>query len=199
MLCTKEKIVKSVSAQITSKWCEDSISQPIKWEIFSVLPNAFPLLMGHFMLMHHSMSYIPPWVIPKSQEADVALHTLGNLLWSYNARKLFCSTYNRYIFFQEILVCIFLTRFATWELSFSFGIASWKDWKQKSSRQEVTHKNGNWTECYNWSAGLNHKRRLVVAQQTPQTVADAFNAITHAWDWKYKLKNCVCMCVCRGG
>ena len=34
-----------------------------------------------------------------------------------------------------------------------FSMATWNDWKRKSSCQEVTHKSGNWTECYNWSPG----------------------------------------------
>ena len=89
-MCTTKKCVKSISAWITSKCCEDSISQPTKWEIFSVLPIAFPLLMWHFQLTCCSTSYILPWATEKSQEAGTALHILGALHLLYNAQKLFC-------------------------------------------------------------------------------------------------------------
>ena len=62
----------------------------IKWEIFSVLPIAFPLLMWRFQLTWCLMSYILPWMTEMSQEAGAALHMLGALHWSYNAQKLFC-------------------------------------------------------------------------------------------------------------
>ena len=73
MFCTTRKYVKSISARITSKCCEDDVSQPIKWEIFSILPTTFPLLM--WRLMHCSTSYILPWVTEKSQKLKKqALH-----------------------------------------------------------------------------------------------------------------------------
>ena len=90
MLCTTKNFVKSFSAQITSKCCKDGVSQPIKWEIFSIFPIAFPLLMRCFELICHLTSYILQWVTGKSQEADTALHMLVALHWSYNAWKLFC-------------------------------------------------------------------------------------------------------------
>ena len=77
LLCTAKKFVKS-------------ISQTIKCKIFRVLPIAFPLLMWHFLLTCHSMSYIPPWETGKSQEAGAAFNMLGILHWSYSARKCFC-------------------------------------------------------------------------------------------------------------
>ena len=71
--------------EITCKCCKDGVLQPIKWEIFSVLPIAFPLLMWRFQLTWRSMSYILPWVTELSQEAGAALHMLGR----NNAQKLF--------------------------------------------------------------------------------------------------------------
>ena len=137
MLCTTKNFVKSFSAQITSKCCKDGVSQPIKWEIFSIFPIAFPLLMRCFELICHLTSYILQWVTGKSQEADTALHMLVALHWSYNAWKLFCM----YILPRNVGVpfFFFLTRFTTWELAFSFGMTIWNDWKQKSSHQEVRH------------------------------------------------------------
>ena len=79
MLYTTNKFVQSISAQITSKCHEDDVSQPIQWEIFSVLLTACSLLMCCFQLIHHLTSYIPPRVTEKSQEAGTALIMLGAL------------------------------------------------------------------------------------------------------------------------
>ena len=97
MLSTTKKFAKSVYAWITSKCCEDGISQPIKWEIFSVLPSTFPLLMWRFEFTSCSMSYIPPWATEESPEAGAALCMLGALHWSYNAQKPFYICIHIYI------------------------------------------------------------------------------------------------------
>ena len=155
MLCTTKKFVKSGSTQIASKYCLDGISQPIKWEIFSVLPILFPLLMWCFQLT--PVIWCCPFHHGLGTRADHTMH-----------RNL-----SVHIFFPQSLVCIFLTRLITWELTFIFSLQHsmviWNDWKQKSSCQEVTHKSGNSTEHYNLSTGLKHKCELAVAQPTPHT------------------------------
>ena len=92
-----------------------------EWEIFSVLPIAFPLLMWRFRVdalfdvVHSAMG---DRKVPRTEEASAALHMLGIPRWSYNTQKLFCR-----MLFPEMLVCFFLlllTRFVFWELAFSF-------------------------------------------------------------------------------
>ena len=53
------------------------------------------------------------------------------------------------ILFPENLVCIFLTRFISQELAFSFCFSIiWNDWKWKSFHRERMHKSRNWPKCY---------------------------------------------------
>ena len=95
-----------------------------------------------------------------------------------------------YISFSEILGCSFFRRFITRELTFSLAI--WNDWKRNLSCQEVMQKSGNWTERYNWSAGLKLEHQLAVHNQpTPDTkkahvqqVAGVFDVHMHTRDWK---------------
>ena len=135
------------------------------WEIFSILPIAFPLLMWRFKLMRCLTSYIQVDAlfdivhsamgdrkIPRTEEAWAALHMLGALHWSYNAQKLF------YIYSSwKFWVCVLKkTRDSSLRGSFSascFSMAIWNDWKRKSFRQEVMQKGGNWTKHYDWTAG----------------------------------------------
>ena len=133
----------------------------------------FSLLMCCFKLMHHLMAYILPWVTEKSQEAGASLHMLGPLQWLYNAQTLFCI----YVFLPRNLGVFFWQDLPPRELAFGFGFGMviWNDSKQKSSHQEVMHNSGNWTECYEWSAGLKRKCRLAMAP--PQT-------------WKRHMKYC---------
>ena len=115
--------------------------------------------------------------------------------------KLFC----RYIlpgkfggcFFVVVVVVVVLMRLITQELAFSFrfGMAIWNDWKQKSSRHEVTHKSGNGTERYDWSAGLKHDHDWLWHSQqhrrkkrhTLNLLRAHFHAPTHAQDWKWTI------------
>ena len=164
MLSTTKKFAKSVYAWITSKCCEDGISQPLKWEIFSVLPSTFPLLMWRFEFTSCSMSYIPPW----ATEAGAALCMLGALHWSYNAQKPFYRCIHIYIYSSRKFLVKKKRRDLPPEISlsaFCFGMAIWNDWKRKSSSQEVMHKSGNQTKYYNWSAGLKCECQSAVANQ----------------------------------
>ena len=88
-MCTTKKFVKCISTQMMPK-CEDSVSQPIKREIFNVVPIAFPLLMWCFQLIHSSTLYTLSQATDKSQEAGAPLNMFNVLHLSYNAQKLFC-------------------------------------------------------------------------------------------------------------
>ena len=146
MLCPTNKFVVSVSAQITSKCCEDGIPQPIKMGNLqhTITLYHLSLLMWCFKLMHCSM-YFTRWATEKSQEAGTALHILGALHWSYNAQKL-------YIYSSQKVWCTVFWRDLSMGSSLSachFRMVISNDWKRKLSRQAVTHKSRNWTECCN--------------------------------------------------
>ena len=140
--------------------CEDGISQPIKCRIFSIHPIAFPLLMWHFQVTRH--------IFPHGKQKSPRQQALHLTCWVLCIDRTMHRNVSVDIFFLESLVCNFLMRFITWELTFSFhfSMAIWNDWKGKLSCQEVTHESGNWTKCYDWSAGLKRKCQLAVAQTT---------------------------------
>ena len=137
ILCTTKKFVKSISTRI--------MSQPIK-------------LIGNLQRTSYRFSFVD--VTLQVDALFEVVHSAKN----WRSRR--CTSYAwrtvlivqrtetvLYHIFPEILVCGFLARFIGFSLSASrFGMAIWNDWKRKSSRQEVTHKSGNWTECYDWSA-----------------------------------------------
>ena len=147
MLCTTKKFVKSVSAQITSKCCEDGVSQPIK-----INGKSSAYFISLFLCWCDTSSWRNVQCrtfchgrqkVPRTE----ALHMLGALCWSDNAHKLFCI-----IFFVEF--CCWWDSSPRSSLSASrFGMVIWNNWKRKSSHQEVMHKSGNWTERYDWSSG----------------------------------------------
>ena len=173
VMCTIKKFVKSVSAQIMSKCCDDGVSQLIKWQIFSVLPIAFPLFMCRFQLMCRlTRTFNHGWQkSPKKQVLHLtcwalcADRTLHRNIALYSSQKVW------YAFFGQDLSPGSLLS------AFHFGMAIWNDWKRKSSHQEMMHKSGNWTKRYNLSAGLKRARWLAVAQPTLQTQ----KRHTHNW------------------
>jgi len=77
-----------------------------------------------------------------------------------------------YIYSSQKFWCAFFW----WDLppgsslsAFCFSMVIWNDWKWKPSHQEQMCKSGNWTEHYDWSAGLKHKCQFAMVQPTPQT------------------------------
>ena len=109
-------------------------------------------------------------------------HTLHRNISLYSSQKVWCAFFSKDLSPGSLLS------------AFNFGMAIWNDWKRKSSHQEMMHKSGNWTKCYNWSAGLKHAHRLAVAQPTLQTqkrhthnwlLACLMPTHTHARDQKY--------------
>ena len=166
MLCTTKKFVKRISTQMKPKCCEDSVSQPIKWEIFNAVSIAFSSLVWCFQLTCGSTSYILSWATGKSQEAGAALNMFSALHWSYNAQKMF-SIYSSWkvwcvVFWRDLPHMSLLS-------AFHFNTVIWNDSKQKLSHQEAMHKSRNWTEWYDWSAGLKREHQLARAQPTPET------------------------------
>ena len=97
-----------------------------EWEIFSVLPIAFPLLMWRFRVdalfdvVHSAMG---DRKVPRTEEASAALHMLGIPRWSYNTQKLFCI-----MLFLEMLVCFFVVvvdNIRHLEARFQFFASAW--------------------------------------------------------------------------
>ena len=153
MLCTTKKFVKSISTRI--KCCEDGISQPIKWEIFSMLPITFPLLKWRFESTwpHSAMGNRK---IPRSR--CCTLHA-GHSALIKQCTETFLYMY---IFFLEILMCIFLDKIYYPGDCFQLFAMAWQF-------EMVENRSGNWTKCYDWSAGLKSKHWFALSQPTPQT------------------------------
>ena len=114
--------------RLHSNYVQNGVSQPIKWEIFCVLPIAFPLLMWRFELMRCSVihSAMGDRKVPRTEEVDAALHMLGALCWSYNAQKHFCI----HILLPKILVRIF----CCWRDSHPEARFSMSIWNENGSR-----------------------------------------------------------------
>ena len=134
-LCTTKKFVESVSA-----W---STSQPIKINGKS---------SAYFQSLFLGWCDAPSWRVVErhtfcQELKKQALHftclvlcvdrtTHRNCFVLYSSQKFRCA-----FFFWDSSPGSSLS-------ASHFGMAIWNDWKQKSSRQEVMHKSGNWTERY---------------------------------------------------
>ena len=151
----QKKFVKSVSAQITSKCCEDGVSQPIKINgKFSVYFLSLSLcwcdVSGWRVIwrctFRHGRQNSPKNWRSKCCTSHAWLSTLivqCTETFLYNALP---GNFGVQFFWQDSSPGSSLS-------ASHFSMAIWNDWKQKSSHQGVTHKSGNWTKRYDWSAG----------------------------------------------
>ena len=178
MLCTTKKFVKSISTRIIYKRCEDGISQPIKWEIFSILPIAFPSLKWCFELTcHHSA--MGDRKVPRNR--CCTLHAGCSALIKQCTETFLYM----YIFFLEIFMCFFFL----WDLlprrllsAFCYGMAIWNGWKWKWELNQMLRL-VSW--CKKWMlicSGTTNTTDTKKAHVQP--VAGTFDAHTHAWDQK---------------
>ena len=112
--CALQRSLWSVSAWITSKCCEDSVSQPTKWEIFSVLS------MLHWCAA--SSQLIQCCTFCHEQQKSPKKQALNLTCWALCVDHTMHRSFSVDIFFPESLVCIFQTRSIIWVLGFSFSL-----------------------------------------------------------------------------